>query len=798
MGLILIILFIYIMETLRCSICKKKLEKHIKEFNTKLDLLKENYISYQEYEQLKNGYQPLYKQTKKYDFEFNNVYNNLESIINEYNELYIKKELEDNKEYFNNLFTYKIDNQQRRAIITDDNNSLVVAGAGSGKTTTMVGKAKYLIEKKNIKPEEILIISFTNNTVNDFKKKLNNDLVKCTTFHKLGLSILDKNEKKKDIADRKVLETITKTYLMKDIYNDKDKLKVLVDLCSLYLYVPMDINKHSLEDIKNQEKDYDLETLKNKHLNFNKNKLTLNYETVKSYEEYIIANYLYLNGIEYTYEKNYKYDISNDKYRRYRPDFYLEDYGIYIEHFGINKNGRAPQYSREKELYYIEEMKRKRQIHKYYGTTLIETYSYNAIDGTLFSRIDEQLKKHNVEYKPRDYKEIVEIIMRQDDKLNALVDLITKFIGIFKSNNYSPERIKKFINSANSEKNNRDILLLTLINDIYFIYQNKLKETKRIDFEDMINLATEKVEKGKYKEKISYIIIDEFQDICYSKYKLIKSLQDYNNCKITAVGDDWQSIYRFSGSNLDLFINFKDYFYHPKIMFIENTYRNSKELIKLSSDFIMENKKGQIKKNLHSNKSEPNPISIYSFYETDIINATKQAIEELKKSGCENIGILGRNNSDLTVYNSKVKELNKTYNVKIKLDTIHQSKGLEYDGVIICNMRNSINGFPNKMTDDPIFKYIKSNQDIFPYEEERRLFYVALTRTKSKCILLVSNRRPSIFIKEFKHINVKKIEYGLHKCKKCGCDLIIRESKKYNKAFYGCRRFPDCRYTENI
>ena len=195
----------------------------IQSFFNELNCLKNNYIPHSEIEKIRSKYHSL----RIYTFliiseEFRNfrkTFDYIEKIIDKYNEDYIKKELEENKDYFDNMFDYSLDEEQRRAIITDDNNNLIIAGAGSGKTTTIIGKTKYLIEKKNIDPDKIITISFTNAAKDNFVKKLNNEKVKCFTFHKLGKEILEDGKNKIEVFDD--LDRVIRDYICKEIYKDK-------------------------------------------------------------------------------------------------------------------------------------------------------------------------------------------------------------------------------------------------------------------------------------------------------------------------------------------------------------------------------------------------------------------------------------------------------------------------------------------------------------------------------------------------------------------------------------------------
>lgn len=415
----------------------------------------------------------------------------------------------------------------------------MVAGAGSGKTLTILGKIKYLIEKKKYKEDEILCISFTNETVTSLRNKLlnmNYD-IEVLTFHKLGLKLL---------------------------YNDN-------------------------------------------------------------------------------------YSIINDNYLDYIIDEYINSY-------------------------------------------VINNKKYNRLFRNLYYT-DKKINKINY---------------------NDLKRLISTFIKLSKSNNYNVNDIFKiYKRSFFNEK-----YIIKIILDIYIIYERELESVKKIDFDDMIIKAIDKVKDSNLKYK--YIIIDEFQDTSQVRFDLINEIIKYTDSSLFVVGDDWQSIYRFSGCNLELFINFDKYVDNPKYHTLEYTYRNSNELIYVSSNFIMKNKL-QLKKNIKSIKNLRKPIKILFNYKLDdvikIINGDYL--------------ILGRNNYDIN---------NLNYSNKL---TIHRSKGLECDNVILVNSDN----IPCKTQNEAVLRHVLNNYDYLVYEEERRLFYVALTRTKGYIYIMV-NKNTSPFVKE--------------------------------------------------
>ena len=227
---------------------------------------------------------------------------------------------------------------------------------------------------------------------------------------------------------------------------------------------------------------------------------------------------------------------------------------------------------------------------------------------------------------------------------------------------------------------------------------------------------------------------------------MVNEIIKNTNAKLLVVGDDFQSIYRFSGCNLNVFLNFTNYYPDAQILPIINTYRNPQELIDIAGKFIMKNKK-QIKKELHSNKHLSNPITIV--FENDKKHALKKVLNLVNS---QDIFVLGRNNKDIDYYIDeeyiKVEDYYTFHNITFRYLTIHKSKGLESEIVIIINALDDQLGIPSKIKDEKLLKYVNNTKDYYPYEEERRLFYVALTRTKSKVYIISSKNNPSIFIKE--------------------------------------------------
>jgi len=490
---------------------------------------------------------------------------------------------------------YYLDFQQEQIVLDDSEQLLVIAGAGSGKTLTILGKINYLIKYKNVLPEEILCISFTRASSNSLKEKISSEFgvdIPVFTFHKLSLNILKKTNLHYDICDSFLLEVVVREFFCTRVVNNLKFANMVLRYFDIYTFFDV----------------------KNKYLKF--------------YSE----NYLMIKSLE---------------------------------------------------------------------------------------------------------------------------KLVMTFLNLFKCNGYKLEDFSLFLKKArkNILSYRKEKIFLTIALNIYLIYEGYLKENGEIDFDDMISKASSVIENKQVMLNYKYVIIDEYQDTSYIRFLLIKKIIDNTNSKLMVVGDDFQSIYRFTGCDISLFLNFNNYFSDAKIMKIENTYRNSSELIKVAGDFVMKNKK-QIRKCLKSNKKLDYPIKIV--YYTDRVESFLNLVIEMFQENNAPIMVLGRNNDDINkVIGSNFKlmqdgKLVCNFNKEINLYylTVHKSKGLEEENVIIINMEDSLLGFPSKIKNDKIMRFVTVSDEEYLFGEERRLFYVALTRTKRFVYIMVPSSKPSIFIKE--------------------------------------------------
>ena len=661
---------------------------------------------------------------------------------------------------------------------------------------------------------------------------------------------LKRMETNKDISDsNKILDYIKEQ--IKEIAKENDfdssleKTKKLIETVkeqinskvnksekAFFTELLEDINSflNSLEQIildnKTQEKIILQKKFNEKIDKLYQEKRTLKWEKVKSVEELIIANYLFACGIRYVYEGNYKYDTSDKNHRQYKPDFYLPDYDIYIEHFGINEKGRCPQYSKIEEIKYLEGIKWKRELHKENGTIMEETYSFEHKKGQLINKLNSIFKKYKIPVKKLSATEIRDIIqsLNTDNEFKEFYKLLNTFLSLFKSCNFNENDIKRFINenkqSDNEYLKEKHALFLNIFRVYYLEYTEELNRGNKIDFSDMINKGTNYIREKylPYEFKFKYIIIDEFQDISVARYKLINAIKEKTNARVMAVGDDWQSIYRFAGSEISIFTKFAKYFGQTETLMIEKTYRNSQQLIDVAGKFVMTNPE-QIKKNLKSDKRLEKPVILVDYSENglksddenqnSLVRRLMFILSSFDKTP-KSILLLGRNNFDIKALSDSeffrilnkngeiVVETNLYPHLDIKFMSVHKSKGIEADEVIIINNKNDLTGFPNKMVSDSILKYVTTEEELFTFAEERRLFYVALTRTKNHCYLMCPDEY-SNFIEELKsYENVKYIK-GNDKEEKINCPIcrtghLVQRKGAEGKMFYSCSNHPQCNF----
>ena len=698
----------------------------------------------------------------------------------------------------------KLDEQQMACIVKDTHNHLVIAGAGTGKTTTVVGKIKYLLKSKKCKPEEILVLSFTNASASEMSERINKETgcqIEASTFHKLGLNILTEVNGVVPNITQLNLRKFVKEQVLRNMESES-----YLRLLSTYLLYNRVISKSEFE-FKTQA-EYE------EYLELNP-PTTIQNEEVKSYGEMDIANFLAQNGIAYQYEQAYKIDTRTSEYGQYHPDFYLPEYDIYIEYFGINRKGEVPSYFKGKQEMsatqaYQASMEWKRKIHEENHTTMVECYAYEKLENILLEKLKERLEEKSIEMQPKLPKELwKEVASEGESVLDGVIELFETIINLMKSNNYSIENMRQLNEKSTNVKNNA--MIISLIEPVFEAYETYLQEQGEIDFNDMINKASQAVKEGKYKNPYRYVIVDEYQDISKARFSLLENMRKSNYYDLFCVGDDWQSIYRFAGSDIGFILNFEKYWGATEVSKIETTYRFTRQLIEVSGRFIMQNPM-QIKKEIKGKREAVGFAlgEISGYTDSYAVEFMLQKLEDLPQNS--SVFFIGRYSFDARIlqdnpflecqYNkiSGVVEIkySKRLDLKMNFMTAHKSKGLQADYVFIINNKKSRIGFPSKIQDAKILELLLENSENYPYAEERRLYYVALTRAKEKIFILTVNQQESEFVKELKQTYGEEMKKEAFICPICGGKLI-RKFGVYGD-FFGCSNYPKtgCTYIRKI
>lgn len=751
------------------------------------------------------------KKFRKLAPQFIEVYEKLPSKAQAFNEWLADKKAAEAAKLVLPVEGRMLDDQQMRCITKEVRNHLVLAGAGSGKTTTIVGYVKYLLAQKLCMPDDILVLSFTRASATEMSERLNKEIgepITAKTFHSLGVDIITAVQGKKP----KIYSADIQGFVREQLDTLTQDPSYLEKLCVYLTYN---------ETEQKTEFDFQSEQEYRSYLEYNP-PVTLKKEKVKSYGELDIANFLTQNGITYVYEQEYPIDTRTSEFGQYHPDFYLPNFDLYIEYFGIDRQGNVPPYFSGKNgmsatQTYQEGIMWKRELHRKNGTRMIEVYAYEKFEEQLLPKLKERLKRAGVVFAPISPEDMwANINESEKQKINRVNELFGTVITLTKSNNFSLDEIRSRNHSQQSLPSIDAVI--DLIEPVYNSYQSMLKSQNEIDFNDMINLASAYVQEGKFLHPYSYVIVDEYQDISPARYRLLETMRQQKDYRLFCVGDDWQSIYRFSGSDIGFILDFEKYWGASEISRIETTYRFPQSLISISGNFIMKNPKQKQKKLRSAIEDRGFSMGkITGYTESHAVKLMAERLKELPKK-CS-VLFLGRYKGDIKLlksqsqlfsyqFDNEQKQMGKKENTKVSFAgrpdlqisfmTAHGSKGLQADYVFVLNTKAYGMGFPSQIEDAPILQLLLDNSDPYPFAEERRLFYVAITRAKKKVWLVTLKGNESVFVKEIDDAHGKDMLKAQYTCPWCGGQLMHKKGPHGD--FFGCSNYKSngCRYTRVI
>ena len=735
----------------------------------------------EDYRDLDKEVLPILKSKELEEFMYKDVFRRFHNAMSDTKDhkktnncRFIEHQLSSCSQYFDTVLAYPLDAQQREAVVSLEDNVLVISSAGSGKTMTTVGKVRYLIDKQHVPANKILLITFTRKAAQSLSERLGEKDLKCRTFHRLALDIIgDATGEKPSITaedfplqvyyklseENPAFHSAIADYIIRARYTMRDQF----EYSSREEYM-QDRQKHGIQAFF---KDMDGKPV-----------------FCKSDEESQICDFLGARGVKFRYEESYEFNTSDADHRQYKPDFsiYIDTSDgsqrrIYLEHFAVNEKGHCPGwFTSEEEQNYLDGIEWKRQCHKDRGTILLESSSAGFHRGDVFQKLSEQLLGLGIVFQTASKENMSRELRRQEDNILAM---LTSFNFLLKSRNKTLNEIRQQITSGPDR-----IILNDIVAPYVEAYRQLEEEYHEIDFTDAIIQATDLCQHG-HKPDYDYILVDEFQDISLDRYRFLQALRRVKPLtKLFCVGDDWQSIYRFAGSDMALFKQFDKFFGYTKKCLMETTYRFGEPAIEESSKFILANPE-QAVKSVHSFRldAETQLDFLSTSGRESIADTVKYLVDQIPVD--KDVLLLGRYNFDIKTLKDpdlRIHEIKDRVYVtygqrKINFMTIHQSKGLECDYIILLNCNGGTIGFPSQISDSPLLKYVLSEPDAYAFSEERRVFYVGITRAKKHTWVLYDMNNPSPFVKEFVTTLDPKTKPGAgipesELCPKCHCGRI--------------------------
>jgi DNA helicase-4 len=726
--------------------------------------------------------------------------------IKKHNECFQARQRLARKQFFDTVEKNPLTREQVDACICMDDNVMVVAAAGSGKTSTMVAKAGYVLIEGLAEADQILMLAFNSAAAKELGDRVARRLkgvpgverISSQTFHAFGLTVIG-------------AATGQKPRLAPWVERNEEG-QVMTDIAKLLIATDRRFahDWDMLRTVYAQEmRTGRLGSEPDGYKNGRRGLATASGDVVKSDEERRIADWLFFMGVEFEYEREYEHATADEQHSSYHPDFYYPDHALYHEHFAIDPDGRSPFGDQ-----YVRGVDWKRTLHQQHGTELFETASHEmrasrGDDGRFgelaLLRLEDELIKRgqvlefDVSRQPKGFF--------QPTSEPAVVKLIQTFQKHVKNNGLTVADLHARIDAIRGDKSRLD-LFVSIYERIAAVWDQKLREGNYLDFEDMLIQAAEHIERGRYTSPFKVVLADEFQDSSRARVRMLKALtgRPGHRAHLCVVGDDWQGINRFAGSDIAVMTEFERQFANATRLLLGTTFRCPARICDVSSRFVQRNP-AQIRKQVRTtNTAGGAPIRIFGFKEMEAssnhIEAELASIHAATIAQERKIKVLflGRYRSD-EPYVLQRWQRRFDDRLDVSYRTIHASKGLEAEHVFLLNAVGGARGFPSQIEDDPALQIAMPAPDDYPFAEERRLFYVALTRASRDIRIYTSLTKPSSFVSELQtqeKITVEAVDGEASvPCPKCHQGVLTLRKSRYGP-FLGCNTFPKCDHKQPL
>ena len=656
------------------------------------------------------------------------------------------------KPFFDTVEKSPLTDEQIQACVCMDDSVMVVAAAGSGKTSTMVAKTGYVLKQALAEPDQILLLAFNRDAADELGQRIRERLadvpgieeVTAKTFDAFGLSVIGK-------------ATGKKPSLAPWVAAAGEDIAAVIDIAqALGAQDPAFKQDWDLfrtvyaRDVGAVGERADPEAFDGARRGFQ----TADGKIVKSKEELLIANWLFYHGVNYAYERAYEHDTASEQHGQYHPDFYYPDISLYHEHFALDENGKAPAHFGD----YVAGVHWKRALHAEKGTALFETTSAQIRSNAALLQLGSTLVSYGVTLDFNAERETAGSPPMTDKQLASTLRTFQQHV---KSNGLTQLELERAVKQQEElGHGHRSRLFLKIYERVAGEWERRLREGGYIDFEDMLRLAADHIEAGRYESPYTVILGDEFQDSSMARVRLLRALAGKSgDVHLTVVGDDWQGINRFAGADLRVMSEFSSFFRHSATLQLATTFRCPQALCDISSEFVQANPK-QLEKTVKStSRFENRPLQAYGFkdltkvdghIEQQLGHMTKllgQGKLQSGKGGRTTVLLLGRYKNDRPKGLRRWQRMFAEH-LDVQFKTVHASKGLEAEYVYVLGLVEGRRGFPSQIEDDPVLQLAMPAAETFAMAEERRLFYVALTRANRQVRLYTSLEKPSRFITE--------------------------------------------------
>lgn len=710
-------------------------------------------------------------------------------IVRATNARILADELATRRDFFDAVERSPLTEEQSLAVVTFDNRVRVIAAAGSGKTSVMVARAAYAVARGFVRPDRILMLAFNADAAAELQERvkarldplgLPTDGLRASTFHSFGRSLIGQaTGRKPTIAPwvehgrdiEKVVEIVDR---LRDASQD---FRLKWDVFRL-LYGRMsespDGGEHDSYDRRARITGF----------------ATYRGETVRSEGERLIADWLFLNGVDYRYEQPYFVETFDESHAQYRPDFYYPQIDVWHEHWALGANGKPPASFEG----YEDSIRWKKSVHKKYRTALIETTWHEILSLEGFTALAADLRRHGAEL---DWNPDRPIPGANPLEHERLATLIRTFQSHVKANSLSQSDL---VARLQAKPSRRSEMFLYLFWQVHEAWERELRESNLIDFDDMLIQAADLLERNPELGTYDLILVDEFQDTSQSRARLVRSLSSGPEKYLMAVGDDWQSINRFAGADITAMTHFDQYFGPAQTVYLQTTFRNPQPIADVASRFVSRNP-AQLAKHVVASRQEAGPLVTVARLggRASITHAIARHLDDLAATAPgSRVDILGRYRRDDQFLPRK-----KFKGIDVRFRTVHASKGLEADFIILPNLTTGTYGFPSQIDDDPVLRLVVAGDGDCQHAEERRLFYVALTRARRGVTIFTAEGIESPFVVELlkdpevRLVDATGSEASARVCPGCNQGTLVLRRGRYGE-FYGCSQFPRCSFKERV